>query len=281
MRDIIELIRVKHWIKNFLIFIPLICSKSFGMDYLWKILVGFMAFNCASSFIYIVNDLRDIENDKADPRKKNRPLPAGKISVKFAIVLASILLIVSLLLNYIISDSIFNYSLLALVGYIIINIIYSFGLKNVAILDVILLASGFVIRVYYGACLIDVEVSNWLFLTILSFSLFMGIGKRKKEMSKGAKIRKVLVKYTDDFLDRYQHIFIALTFVFYSLWTMEQNNKYIVFTVFFIFFIFMRYSLVMESGEEGDPTTLVYKDKVLLFSCLLFSIVFSFLFIMF
>ena len=280
MKDILNLIRIKHWIKNFLIFIPLLCSKSFGTDSIVSAIIGFFAFSFACSFIYIINDIKDIENDKNHPRKKKRPLPSGRVSIKKAVIIAIVILIASMGLNYVAVNTIFSISLAVLCSYLAINIGYSLGLKNVAIIDILLLSLGFIIRVYYGACLIDVEVSNWLFLTILSFSLFMGIGKRKKELAKGKQVRKVLVKYTEDFFNAYQQIFVALTFVFYALWAMEQN-KYIIYTVIMVFFIFMRYSLILDSGDEGDPTTIVYKDKILLVSILLFGVVFSALFIAF
>ena len=280
MKDILKLIRVKHWIKNFLIFIPLLCSKSFDYNSIIMTIIGYFAFSLSCSFIYIINDIRDIDNDRNDARKKNRPLPSGRISIKNAVIISIIVLCISIFLNLYANRSLYSLSLIVLLIYLVINIMYSFGLKNVAIIDILLLSFGFVLRIYYGACLIDVEVSNWLFLTILSFSLFMGIGKRKKELVKGKNVRKVLVKYTENFLNGYQNIFVALTFMFYSLWAMEQN-KYIIYTVVFIFFIFMRYSLLLDSGDEGDPTTIIYKDKTLFAAVGLYGIVFSLLFILF
>ena len=139
-----------------------------------------------------------------------------------------------------------NLSTIFLIAYIIVNIFYSLGLKNIAILDVALLASGFILRVYYGASLVNLEVSNWLFLTILSGSLFLGLGKRKKELLKNIESRKVLKEYNEAFLDKFQYLFLNLTLVFYSLWTMEQNNKYLNYMIPLLIIIFMRFCLNLE-----------------------------------
>ncbi len=279
MKDILKLIRVKHWVKNFIIFIPLVCSKMISQHNVTMSMVGFLSFSFSCSFIYIINDIRDIKSDQKHPRKKNRPLPSGRISIKKAIIISIILIIISLILNYYATNSLLNRSLFILIAYLTVNVLYSNGFKDIVILDIMLLSLGFVLRVYYGASLINVKVSNWLYLTILSFSLFMGIGKRKKEYKNNKNVRKVLNKYNDTFLNNYQNVFIALTFAFYSLWTIEQSNKYIVFTIPIIIFIFMRYSLILETGDEGDPTTIIYQDNTMLASLIVFAIIFILLLI--
>ena len=154
----------------------------------------------------------------------------------------------------------------------IINILYSMGLKNIAILDIILLATGFIIRVYYGASIINVPVSDWLFLTILNASLFLGLGKRKKELINNKDSRKVLKEYNEAFLDRFQYISLGLMLVFYSLWTIEQDIKFLSLTIPLLIIIFMKYCLIIEKSDEGDPTTILYQDKMLLFLCLIYGI---------
>ena len=268
----LKLIRVKHWIKNLLIFIPLICSGFINIDNILNLIIGFFSFSFMSSFIYIINDIKDIEKDKLHPRKKKRPLPSGKITKKKAIIIAIILLIASLSFNYIIHKEILNTSLYLLLGYMIINVLYSMGLKNIAILDIVLLASGFIIRVYYGASIINVPVSDWLFLTILNASLFLGLGKRKKELINNKDSRKVLKEYNEAFLDRFQYISLGLMLVFYSLWTIEQDIKFLSLTIPLLIIIFMKYCLIIEKSDEGDPTTILYQDKMLLFLCLIYGI---------
>ena len=159
MKKYLELIRAKHWIKNILIFIPLLCSNEINRNNIIKIILAFFAFSFATSFVYILNDIKDIEKDKIHPRKCKRPLPSGKIKKSIAIYIAIIMITLSIIINCFINKNILNISLYLLLSYIIINVFYSLGLKNIAIIDVILLASGFVIRVYYGAAINDIEVS--------------------------------------------------------------------------------------------------------------------------
>ncbi len=264
MKKYLKLLRVKHWIKNILIFIPILFSKSLSYSNLVANGLGFLAFSFMASFIYIVNDIRDIEKDKMHPTKRKRPLASGEISRKSAIGISIVLLVLSLVLNFFTNLKFINDALLFLLAYMMVNIAYSFKLKNVAILDVALLASGFVIRVYYGAALSSVGVSNWLFLTMVSASFFFGLGKRKKEYQTSKNSRKVLLQYNKDFLDKFQYVTLSLTLVFYSLWAIEQEAKYFYFTIPLVIIIFMRYSLIIEGYDEGDPTTVLYNDKTLL-----------------
>lgn len=272
MKNILKLIRVKHWVKNFLIFIPLITSKLVSYENVWKTTWGFIAFSLLASVVYIFNDLKDIELDKLHPQKKNRPLASGAISKNIAIYIAILMLIGGISINILINKNIKNFSNYFLGVYFFINLIYSWGMKNFAIIDIILLATGFVLRVYYGASLIDVLVSDWLFLTILSASLFLGLGKRKKELKNSKKSRKVLEEYNEEFLNNFQYLFLGLTLVFYSLWTINQNITYLYLTIPLVIIIFMRYCLIIEKSNEGDPTTIFYKDKFLIILCIFYGI---------
>ncbi len=272
MKDYLKLIRVKHWVKNLLIFIPIICAGLITKGNVISCIKAFFAFSFACSFVYIVNDLRDIEKDKLHPRKKNRPLPSGKIKKSTAIVIAVVMIILSIIINYFINNTFLNNSLYFLLGYVLINMAYSMGLKNVAIVDIVILASGFVLRVYYGASIIAVDVSSWLFLTIMSASLFLGLGKRKKELIHNKDSRKVLKEYNEAFLDKFQYLSLALTIVFYSLWTIEESIKYLYLTIPLLIIIFMKYTLNIEKNDEGDPTTILYQDKSLLVLCLIYGI---------
>ena len=281
MKKYIELIRVKHWIKNILIFIPMITAKIVNFDNIITCLLGFFAFSFASSFIYIINDIRDIEKDKLHERKKKRPLPSGRIKKKTAIIIAIIMLIISFVASCLAKQTILTPTILLVITYVLLNIGYSFGLKDVAIIDLTILASGFVIRVYYGAALVDVAVSKWLLLTTVSIALFCGIGKRKKELIKQKESRAVLKKYTEAYLNKFEEIVLSLTLVFYSLWTIDQQNEYLIYTVPLLIIIFMKYSLIVETSDEGDPTTILFSDKLLLALCGLYGIVFTVLLVVF
>lgn len=277
MRDImkkyLQLIRVKHWIKNILIFVPMVCGKVLNSNNVYITIMGFLAFSMGASFIYIINDLKDIEKDKLHERKKKRPLASGIISKRTAKMIAGIILIVALGLNYIVTGSFLGIASYLLLGYIMINILYSYYFKNMVIIDVLILALGFVLRIYYGASLINIQVSDWLFLTILSGALFLGLGKRKKELINNSNVRESLKNYNKEFLDKFQYIMLTLTLLFYSLWAREQVNSLMIYTVVVVIVIFMRYSLIVEGQDEGDPATVLYADKPLMLLCLLYGII--------
>jgi len=279
MKKYLKLIRIKHYLKNGLIFLPLIFSKSlFNMDLLIKVLISFFIFSIASSIVYIVNDIRDVEKDKNHPKKKKRPIASGEISIRKASIFICILTI--LLIGLIVLNTLlFNvnlYSLLLLTIYILINIGYSFGMKNVPILDIVILVSGFLIRVLYGSVVSGIEISSWLYLTVISMSFYLGLGKRRNEIVKGTEngtIRKVLKYYNKDFLDKNMYMYLALTATFYSLWCLDnQAIKGIIWTIPVLLIICMKYSLTIESESNGDPIEVLLSDKVLMFLCSIYLV---------
>lgn len=271
----IKLMRVKHYIKNLIILLPLIFSKSFTNENIFLAVIGLIVFSLVSSFIYIINDIKDVEKDKLHEVKKHRPIASGTVLIKNAIIIGVLLLIIAI----IISVLYLNYwSLLLITIYIIINIYYSFGGKNIPILDIIILTAGFVIRLYYGALIFNIEISNWLYLTILFASLYLSLGKRRNEIINSQNTRKVLKFYTKDFLDKNMYMCLTLMIVFYSLWcvdptTIIQISKYLIWTVPLIFIIFMKYNLNIELNGHGDPVDVLYEDKVLLILTILYGII--------
>lgn len=263
----IKLIRIKHYIKNFLIFLPLIFSRNINATNILLSILGFISFSFASSIIYIVNDIRDKEKDKNHPTKKNRPIAAGTISITNALIVATLLLIITIAILIYLST--FNkFISIYIITYILINIMYSFGLKNIPLLDVFILALGFLIRVLYGGALINVEVSNWLFLTVLSISFYLGLGKRRNELiaqeKTGNTTRSVLKYYNKEFLDKNMYMCLSMTIIFYSLWCQDLNSDYIMWTIPIVLLICMKYSLNIESNSSGDPVEVLLKDKILM-----------------
>ncbi len=224
IKEYIKLIRVKHYFKNVLIFLPLIFSGNiFNIEKLIISIIGFIAFSFVASVVYIINDIRDIENDRKHPIKRKRPLPAGTVSQKEAIILAIVMLLIAYLLNTIIfvtcNMTIQNLvmSMILLSLYILLNIAYSFGLKNKPVIDIVILVSGFLIRILYGSAITNIEVSNWLYLTVISGSFYMGLGKRRNEIKKqGDKSREVLKRYSKEFLDKNMYVCLTLSIVFYA-----------------------------------------------------------------
>lgn len=279
MRNYIKLMRPKHYIKNFLIFFPLVFSGNFFQkELLVSCIMCFFAFCLSASIVYIINDIKDKEKDKLHEKKKNRPIASGKVSVKNAIVLAILLFFLSYFFQVLASNKLLDFSYLYILLYIILNIGYSLGLKNVPLLDVAILVSGFLIRVLYGASIVDVEISNWLYLTVISAAFYLGFGKRRNEIKKvGNKSREVLKYYNKDFLDKNMYMCLSLTIVFYALWTVDPINvvkasNMLVWTVPFIMLILMKYSMNIENDSFGDPVNVVLEDKVLIITIILYGI---------
>ena len=264
----IKLMRIKHYIKNLLIFLPLIFSGLLlKQDKLIITIFGFICFSLMASSVYIINDIRDVEKDKKHKLKCKRPIAAGLISPKKAMLFMIFLLLIVVVISIVMK---FNYvSILLMILYFVINICYSMGAKNIPLVDIILLVSGFVIRVLFGALLIDVSVSNWLYLTIISASFYLGFGKRRNEMLKSSKTRKVLKYYNKDFLDKNMNVFLTTTIVFYSLWTTDsakkkKSNNLLIWTIPFLIIIFLKYSMDIEGDSDGDPVEVIVKDKILI-----------------
>jgi len=150
-----------------------------------------------------------------------------------------------------------------LIVYFAINVMYSIGLKNIPIVDIAVLSSGYLIRILYGAAVAYIEVSSWLYLSIITVALFMSLGKRRNERKRIPEddTREVLRYYTYDFLDKMLYMFLALTGVFYSLWAMEKDNEIIMWTIPVVFLLMMKYSFTIEGDSEGDPIEVILKDK--------------------
>ena len=277
--EYIKLLRINHWMKNLLIFLALIFSGGLLNSSLFVIsLFGFISFSFMASAVYIFNDINDINNDKYHFIKKRRPLASGKISIKSAIILLIIMVLLSILINIFLIKNI--YGLIVLCIYAILNILYSIYLKKVPLVDVLILVLGFVIRTYYGAFIIDIEISKWLYLTIMMGSFFMSFGKRRNEIIKyKSKYREVLKFYNKDFLDKYMYVSLVLTIVFYSLWSIDSNtilrvgNDYLIYTIPLVFTIAMKYSLDIEKDDYGDPVDIITKDKILMLLSLLLAII--------
>lgn len=270
--------RVHHYIKNLLVFVPLACSgQLFHLDKLLYSFYAFLSFCFISSAIYFINDIRDIEKDRNHPTKCNRPIAAGQISIHSAIVFTIFLIALAVAFNLLC----FNfYLLLLLLLYFVINLGYSFGLKNIPLLDVVILVAGFLIRALYGSVVTGIYISNWLYLVIISVAFYLGLGKRRNEATKhGDDTRQVIKKYPVTFLDNNMHICMALIFVFYALWTVDEktiavyHSNGLIWTVPVVMLIFMKYSLTVEGNSDGDPVEVLIHDKVLLGLCVIYLLI--------
>ena len=229
VRNYLRLLRPRQWSKNFAIF----AAITFGGQLLvWNSLVtvvfGFLIFCSLSSAIYVINDIFDINKDRLHPFKKFRPIPNGDIPIPTAIVIAIILASVAIIGSSFISPAFFLLTL----SYMLLQILYSVVMKNIAVIDILALAAGYILRVYAGEFLSGYHISVWLLLTTISLSLFLAIGKRRRELTlvsedstkNIALIRKTLSHYSERLLDVYTSIFATSTFISYSLFTFLENS---------------------------------------------------------
>ena len=274
MKKYFKLMRVHHYIKNLLVFAALICSgQLLNGEKFWTGVVGFISFCMISSVVYIINDIRDREEDRYHPTKCNRPIAAGIISVKKAVLIAIILLVCALTCNLLILRIT---STLLLVLYLIINLAYSMGLKNKPIIDITILAAGFFIRILYGAIITEITISNWLYLTVIVLAFYFSLGKRRNELKQMQSNRAVLKLYPIDFLDKNMGMCLTLGNVFYALWSVDEKtkslygNEYLVFTVPIVLLITMKYSMNIEGNADGDPVEVLLHDRILLLLCVVY-----------
>ena len=273
MSDYLKLIRPHHYIKNLLVFAALVCSgQLFDAKKLTAAVFGFLAFCMASSAVYVINDIRDRARDAVHPTKCDRPIASGRVTVRSAAVLCSVLFVLCAVFNCL-SFGLISTLLLGL--YVILNIAYSMGLKNIPLLDVTILVAGFLIRVLYGAKLCDIEVSGWLYLTVVAFSFYLALGKRRNELKRlgGDDTRAVLRHYSMDFLDKNMYMCLALANAFYALWSMDSatvatyGGRNLVFSAPLVLIITMKYSLSVEGCSDGDPVEVLIHDRVLCVLC--------------
>lgn len=272
MKKYLRLIRIKHWVKNLLLFFPVVFSGLFlETDICLKVIAGFFAFSNIASVVYIMNDMRDIEKDRMHPEKRNRPLASGEITRMGAVLTIGVLAIITFLIFLVCH---FSYAFWGYLGlYLCLNIAYSMGMKNIPLVDVTILSTGYLLRLLCGGELAGTGISNWMFLTVVSAAFFLGFGKRRNELLQfGEKNRKILERYTVSFLDKSMQLFCALTIVFYSLscadkdTAVAQQGVNLIWSVPLVILVLLRYNMILESGKsDGDPVEVLQKDKVLLF----------------
>ena len=282
MSNYLKLIRVKHWLKNILVFLPAFFSTGItNKNNLLLCFIAFLIFSFASSTVYVLNDINDVEKDRNHPIKKNRPLASGKVSIRGAIITIIILVLIdALLMNWFYFKTNIHATYIIPIVYVLLNILYSKYLKNIPIIDVVILVSGFVLRVMYGGAVINVEVSKYLYLMIIFGAFFLGFGKRRNEILKnGDKSRRVLHLYNKEFLDKNMYVTFALTIVAYTLWCVDPTtidrigHDYLFWTIPLIMVILQLYSLNIEGNSHGDPIEVILSDKKLLITSLSYVII--------
>jgi len=271
MPPFIKLLRPKDWAKNLFLFLPVFFGRElFDLLRIQHLLAAFFAFCFVASTVYIINDYRDREDDKKHPKKKFRPLASGQIKPATALAIAALLFTAGLALAYF-ADPKFRF--ISILGfYFLMNMGYSFGLKNIPILDILIVAIGFSLRVKAGGYVANIDVSVWLNLMVLLLALFMAIGKRRDDiilkMETGADMRKAVKGYNVDFLNTMLAMFSAIIIMTYIMYcvspvtTAHSGTYHLYYTAIFVIAGLMRYlQIILVQNEAGSPTEVLYKDR--------------------
>lgn len=258
-----ELVRLSHWVKNLLLFVPpFFAGTLLNPSTLSHAVPAFLAMSFMASVGYIINDIQDLPSDRMHPRKRNRPLAGGLVSIPVALMTAGTLFVGALFLAREVSPWFPMY----VVVYLSISLAYSMYGKSVFLVDIFLIASGFIARVLAGGEAFNVEISSWLFLTMFFVSLFMAGGKRMGEIVAlrewASSHRVTLLEYSTDFLQSVVWTAAASSLLTYALYTTDGHHK-LYYTVPLAAFGVFRYLFLLRKSQESDPTTLLLNDKVL------------------
>lgn len=265
LRSYASLLRIRHWIKNFIILIPAFYGGVvLQRDVLPRLLTGFLTFALCASAIYTLNDLCDIEKDRSHPVKCKRPLASGAVSRTEGIVLLCICTVAALVLDWLLCG--LHIGALVPVLYLLLNLLYSLSWKNKPVTDIVILVSGFFLRMLYGSYITGVRISNWLYLTLIALSLFLAFGKRRNEKrSCGDSTRAVLQKYSDTYLNSSMYMYLAIFLVFYALWSTDAGAlPGMIYTTPLVIIMAMRYTYTLENDAHGNPVDMILGDKLLL-----------------
>lgn len=265
----IKLVRPHQWIKNGFIFASLFFSFKFSVDKILLLIIGFFLFSAAASAIYIFNDYHDIAEDREHPVKKNRPLASGKINKKSALVAMIVLITTSLACGFFLSIP-FT-SILCL--YLTLNFAYTLKIKHISILDISIIAVGFVLRIIAGSILVEIETSMWIILVTFLLALFLAMAKRRDDCLlalAGQKTRKNIDGYNLEMVNAAMILLAGVTIVSYIMYTITPevverigSNKLFL-TTFFVIIGILRYmQITFVEMNSGSPTAVVLKDRFL------------------
>ncbi len=264
-KNLVMAMRPKQWTKNFLIFAALIfAERLFHYHDILLVMIAFVMFCLLSSSLYIINDIIDVEQDREHPKKSNRPFASGKISKGTGIIFSILLAIISLISAFITGK--FYFFIITLI-FFILNLIYSFKLKRLPILDVLSLSLSFVLRAAAGGVIINVFVSPWLIVCTFLLALFMAIGKRRGELilleENHAKHRHVLSSYSVRLLDQMISVSTSSILIAYSLYTFTSGKSVaLMCTIPFVIYGIFRYLYLVYQENRGDnPTSIFISDR--------------------
>jgi decaprenyl-phosphate phosphoribosyltransferase len=271
IRGMLALMRPRQWVKNAFVFAPLIFAGEFlKLESIEKVALAALIFCVASSATYILNDLSDIERDRRHPKKsQSRPLASGLVSVPQGLTLLFVLYAVLLAAWFVMPTVLY-----VVLGYLLLNLAYTFVLKHQPVIDIFAIAIGFVLRVYAGAMALSVPVSSWMFVTTLCLALYLAAVKRGQELaSNGSESREVLQHYTPALLDRYAEMAATGALLFYSLFVMTARPA-LVMTIPLVLYGLYRYWFIVESKDAGEsPTDALLGDWQLLLTVAIWGVV--------
>lgn len=277
MKILLKLIRPKHWIKNLFVVIPIVFAKKiFDPVFLSNSLITFAAFCLLSSGVYIMNDIKDAPFDRLHPAKKNRPIASGLFDEKKAKLLVFILIILSLSIGFLQN----LYVLICLCCYFLLNTFYTFKGKSIPLLDVLLISTGFALRVIAGSYSIDSKPSGWLVTSAFFLALFLGFGKRRGEITKynNHGHRFVLKYYDENLLGNVMISTGTAAMVLYSLYTLDSktveqfSTDKLYYTIPFVVYGIFRYIFLLLKNGEAEPTEVILKDKGMILSIFLWFV---------
>lgn len=268
--DYLRLIRIKQWLKNLFVFLPIFfAGKILDLHLLLNSIVAFFSFSFIASSIYIINDYIDIEKDKMHPEKKNRPLAAGKIRINHAIIVFLFLVLASYFMGYLIH----SWGVILIISvYFLMNLAYSFKLKQIAIIDIVIIALGFLLRIYMGGFATNLPITVWAILVTFFLALVMALGKRRGELINvqlTGETRKALDGYNLQFIDIAITMVSTCFVVCYIMYTLDPVIKmnfhyYIIYTSLFAVIGILRYlQLTFVYNKTESPTKVLYKDLFL------------------
>jgi 4-hydroxybenzoate polyprenyltransferase len=277
LQDLFTSARPKQWIKNGFVFAALIFASKLGEPVLvLKAVAAFVLFSAISAGIYLLNDAGDVDADRLHPLKRNRPIAAGRLSVRLAVFVATCVIVLAVACSLILSPA---FGLIA-GAYVVLMGAYTFYLKHLVLIDVFAIAAGFVLRAAGGAAVIAVQISPWLYLCTILLALFLGFGKRRHELlllEESARIhRRNLEEYTGPLLDDLINIVAGATIIAYSLYTFfasaVPHNHAMMVTIPFVLYGIFRYLLIVHRTDvAGAPEEAVWKDRPLLADLVLWA----------
>ncbi|TAH26160.1 MAG: prenyltransferase [Cytophagales bacterium] len=276
MTAYLKLIRPHQWVKNLFIFVPAFFAHNlFDVNTLIPLILGFVSFSAVASSIYILNDYKDIATDKLHPEKRKRPLASGLASPSIALTL----MVVLVFFGFGVSSMLPRMFSFILLLYFILNIGYSLGLKNISILDVLIVAFGFLLRAVSGGIVISIAISQWLIIMVFLLAIFLAIAKRRDDVKmyllSGKSMRKSIAEYNLEFVNTSLSMLCGVIIVAYLMYTLSpdvqtrMNSDNIYLTTIFVIAGMLRYlQITFVENNSGSPTKILYSDKFIIFTIL-------------